>query len=245
MANRLYSVPRRSIRRDAWHASRRCNTTTTICRARWWPMARHATCSLAPSGALLPSLGRSDARRIATSAWRYCKRRYACCAPDARTRADAIAAMDDDELVQVTEHVWRATTVQSINWFVTVESGKVLALDYGYHNCAWHARRLNYSKPYRRRALMHSLQALSERMGIERIDVALISHFHDDHVAACRCCSGCIGTQCWASEAFADLLEHLTRTASPATGRSRYGWTGVCRSISRCSGRNIPSISRR
>jgi hypothetical protein len=38
--------------------------------------------------------------------------------------------------------------------------------------------------------------------------VALISHFHDDHVCGVPVLQRMYGTQCWASEAFADLLEH-------------------------------------
>ena len=124
-----------------------------------------------------------------------------------KDEANAIDAMDDEPLVQVTEHVWMTTGTQSINWFVTSESGKVLAIDFGYDD-----RRAtlgaNYSKPYRRRALMHSLAALNERMGAERIDVALISHFHDDHVCGVPLLQRLFGTACWAAEAFADLLEN-------------------------------------
>lgn len=121
--------------------------------------------------------------------------------------AQMIAAMERDELRQVTEHVWKAATTESINWFVISESGKALVLDYGYH----FARGMltpGYSKPYRRRALLHSFAGLRKRFGIERIDVALISHFHDDHVSGVPLLQRLHGTQCWASEAFADLLEY-------------------------------------
>jgi glyoxylase-like metal-dependent hydrolase (beta-lactamase superfamily II) len=120
--------------------------------------------------------------------------------------ARAMAAMERDSLVRVTDHVWKAMTSQSINWFVISESGKALALDYGYHD----ARGVllpSYSKPYRRRALLHSLEGLRERFGIDRVDVALISHFHDDHVSGVPLLQRLHGTQCWASEAFADLIE--------------------------------------
>ncbi|HZG66837.1 MAG TPA: MBL fold metallo-hydrolase [Herpetosiphonaceae bacterium] len=123
------------------------------------------------------------------------------------SEAGAIAALDRDPLVQVTDHVWMTTTSESINWFVISASGKALVLDYGYDN----ARRMlapAYSKPYRRRALLHSIDGLRQRFGIDRVDVALISHFHDDHVSGVPLLQRLHGTQCWASEAFADLLEH-------------------------------------
>ncbi len=95
--------------------------------------------------------------------------------------ATQIAAADKPALEQVTDHVWCTTHADSINWFVISESGKALVIDYGYA-----ADRgllaAEYSKPYRRRALLHSLDGLQQQLGIDRIDVALISHFHDDHV---------------------------------------------------------------
>lgn len=122
--------------------------------------------------------------------------------PDERA---AISAIDTPVLQRVSEHVWRATQSQSYNWFVVSRSGKVLAIDYGYHN----ARGLlvaEYSKPYRRRALLHSLDALKAETGADKIDVALISHFHDDHVCGVPLLQRLHGTQCWATDAFADLL---------------------------------------
>jgi glyoxylase-like metal-dependent hydrolase (beta-lactamase superfamily II) len=121
--------------------------------------------------------------------------------------AGAIVAMDREPLVQVTEHVWMTTGTQSINWFVVSASGKVLALDYGYDDSRG-TLGAGYSKPYRRRALLHSVEALRERTGAERIDVALISHFHDDHVCGVPLLQRLYGTECWAAESFADLLEH-------------------------------------
>ncbi len=116
--------------------------------------------------------------------------------PDERA---AIASIHTPALQRVSEHVWRATQSQSYNWFVVSRSGKVLAIDYGYHN----ARGLlaaEYSKRYRRRALLHSLDALKAETGADKIDVALISHFHDDHVCG------------------VPLLQRLHGTQSPLTG---------------------------
>jgi glyoxylase-like metal-dependent hydrolase (beta-lactamase superfamily II) len=117
----------------------------------------------------------------------------------------AISNIDKPALSRVTEHVWRTTQTASINYFLVSNSGKVLAIDYGYHE----ARGVlagEYAKPYRRRALLHSLEALKAETGIDRIDVALISHFHDDHVCGVPLLQRVQGTRCWATDAFADLL---------------------------------------
>ena len=116
-----------------------------------------------------------------------------------------IAAAKEPRLAKVTDHVWCTTHAESINWFVISDAGKALVIDYGYDE-----RRgvlaAHYAKPYRRRALLHSLDALHQQFGIDRVDVALISHFHDDHVCGVPLLQRLHGTECWASEAFADLL---------------------------------------
>jgi glyoxylase-like metal-dependent hydrolase (beta-lactamase superfamily II) len=108
-------------------------------------------------------------------------------------------------LIQVTRHVWMTTQSESRNFFIVSESGKALVIDYGYHE----ARGLlapAYSKPYRRRPLLHSLDALKAETGIDRVDVALISHFHDDHVCGVPLLQRLFGTECWATDAFSHLL---------------------------------------
>jgi glyoxylase-like metal-dependent hydrolase (beta-lactamase superfamily II) len=119
--------------------------------------------------------------------------------------ARQIAQAAAPALERVTDHVWCTTHTESINWFLISDAGKVLVIDYGY-DAGRGLLAAQYSKPYRRRALLHSLDALQKQFGIERIDVALISHFHDDHVCGVPLLQRLFGTQCWASDAFADLL---------------------------------------
>jgi glyoxylase-like metal-dependent hydrolase (beta-lactamase superfamily II) len=119
--------------------------------------------------------------------------------------AGQIAAANGPALLRVTDHVWRTTQTESINWFVISDSGKALVIDYGYA-AGRGLLSAQYSKPYRRRALLHSLDALRQQFGIARIDVALISHFHDDHVCGVPLLQRLHGTECWASTAFAALL---------------------------------------
>lgn len=118
---------------------------------------------------------------------------------------DRLDKLGPDPLERVTDHVWKTTHAHSVNWFLVSESGKVLAIDYGYdaHNLADPA----YARPANRRASLHSLEALKERFGSDRIDVVLVSHFHDDHVCGIPLLQRLFGTQCWAAENFADLLE--------------------------------------
>lgn len=119
--------------------------------------------------------------------------------------AERMAASGPDPLERVTDHVWRTTQAQSVSWFLVSESGRVLAIDYGYdaHNLAAPP----YPRPANRRAVLHSLEALKGRFGADRIDAVLVSHFHDDHVCGIPLLQRLHGTECWAAENFAGLLE--------------------------------------
>jgi len=121
------------------------------------------------------------------------------------TEARQIAAAASPALQKVTDHVWCTTHTESINWFVISDSGKVLVIDYGYA-AGRGVLAAEYAKPYRRRALLHSLDALQQHFATDRIDVALISHFHDDHVCGVPLLQRLFDTACWASVDFADLL---------------------------------------
>ena len=110
-------------------------------------------------------------------------------------------------LHRVTDHVWKDSHSVANTWYIISESGKALALDYGY-NSATCSGWQSYARPARRRALLHGLDGLKEMFGIDRIDVVLVSHFHDDHVCGIPVLQRVFGTECWAAENFADLLEH-------------------------------------
>ena len=108
-------------------------------------------------------------------------------------------------LVRVTDHVWLDGHSVANTCYIISESGKALAIDYGYHSftCAnWQS----YPRPARRRALLHGLDGLKRQFGISQIDVVLVSHFHDDHVCGIPVLQRVYGTQCWAAQNFADLL---------------------------------------
>lgn len=128
----------------------------------------------------------------------------------------AFEALDDNPLIKVTDHVWLDARSVANTWYVLSDSGKVLALDYGYHSttCSgWQG----YPKPERRRALLHGLSALKKQFGVEKIDTVLVSHFHDDHVCGIPVLQRLHGTQCWVAENFADLLEQPSAHCFPCT----------------------------
>jgi glyoxylase-like metal-dependent hydrolase (beta-lactamase superfamily II) len=115
--------------------------------------------------------------------------------------------LENDSLVRVTDHVWLDPLSVANTWFVISDSGKAIAIDYGYHRAQCDAG-LGYPKLERRRALLHGLDALKRQFGIDRLDAVLTSHYHDDHVCGIPLLQRLYGTECWAPENFADLLAH-------------------------------------
>ena len=118
---------------------------------------------------------------------------------------ETMEAQGKSELQKVTDHVYWDTESVANTWYLLSDSGKVLALDYGYHSatCYWPG----YPHPEQRRALLHGLDKLKRQFGAEKIDVVLVSHFHDDHVCGIPVLQRVFGTECWAAENFASLLE--------------------------------------
>ena len=124
-------------------------------------------------------------------------------------RPNAYKAMQElelEELEHVTEHVWRDRKSVANTWYLVSDSGKVLAMDYGYH-LSTASSFPGYPKKDRRRALLHGTEALKEKFRAEKIDVVLVSHFHDDHVCGIPVLQRMHGTECWCPENFSDLLE--------------------------------------
>ncbi len=110
-------------------------------------------------------------------------------------------------LERVTDHLWRDTQSVANTWYVISESGKAIAIDYGYHSFT-SANWQSYPRPARRRALLHGMDGLKRQLGIDRIEAVLVSHFHDDHVCGIPVLQRIYGTECWAAENFSDLLEY-------------------------------------
>jgi glyoxylase-like metal-dependent hydrolase (beta-lactamase superfamily II) len=123
-------------------------------------------------------------------------------------------AVHSPQLERVTDHVWLSAHSCSSNWFVISRSGKALAIDYGYNMVG---TILGTPMPTRRRALLHGLEGLKAQFGIDRVDVVLVSHYHDDHVCGIPVLQRLQGTECWAADNFADLLEAPEGSVFPCT----------------------------
>ena len=123
--------------------------------------------------------------------------------------------------MRVTDHVWRSAVSQAVSWYLVSESGRVLAIDYGYN--AMGTAFAGYPSPANRRVLLHDFECLERQFGVDRIDTVLVSHIHDDHVCGIPLLQRLFDTQCWAAENFADLLTHPEAHCFPCN------WPHPCR----------------
>ena len=119
---------------------------------------------------------------------------------------ERVEESDQDPLVKVSDHIYKSRFSVASSWFILSDSGKVLAIDYGYHGLVSFSSWSNH--PRYRRPILHGLDGLKDRFGVDRIDVVLLTHFHDDHVAGIPLLQRLHGTECWAGENFAGLLSN-------------------------------------
>ncbi len=132
-----------------------------------------------------------------------------------------IRGRDDDEsaalavppLERVTDHVWRAASMEAQGTFVVTDTGRALAIDFGYGLGS--SGLSTRPAPHLRRGTLEHAWLLQEHAGAERVDVALVSHYHDDHVASVLLLQRVFGTACWCPDWFSDLLERPSDFAFP------------------------------
>ena len=149
----------------------------------------------------------------------------------------------ESRFVRASESVWVSTNAVAQVTFVRAASGKVLAIDYGYNSLAF-----ALIVPGCRRGSIDLAADFLRETGLPSIDLAIPSHYHDDHVASIPLLQRVYGTRCWASDAFAELLEHPAWSSWPATSpdpiaverrlaeRERVVWEGVGITTSAISG---------
>ena len=114
--------------------------------------------------------------------------------------------------VPLTEHLLHNRTSHAYSYVLISRSGKALLLDYGYD--------ANTGTPLStdrgaRRPWLYTLEALKQRHGVERIDVAIPTHYHDDHVAGFNLLREVEGTEIWVPDNFASVMEDPARHDLP------------------------------
>jgi glyoxylase-like metal-dependent hydrolase (beta-lactamase superfamily II) len=112
----------------------------------------------------------------------------------------------------VTPHLLRNRTCLAHSYALLSESGAALLLDWGYD---MHTGTTSASERAARRPQLASLDALRRDYGVDRIEVVVPTHYHDDHVAGINLLRDVEGTEVWAPENFVAVLEHPSRYDLP------------------------------
>jgi len=105
---------------------------------------------------------------------------------------------------EVTPHVLLNTTSMSNSYALLSGSGEALLIDFGYDLwTGWE----NGGNRHECRPLLSSIEALRRDHGVERIEALVTTHYHDDHVAGANLLRDVEGTEVWAPENVAPILE--------------------------------------
>ena len=111
----------------------------------------------------------------------------------------------------ITPHLLRNRTMCANNYALVSETGAALLIDFGYDLTTMTPS----TEQVGRRTLLWSLEGLRRDHGVDRIEAAVTTHFHDDHVAGLNLLREVEGTQVWSPENVAPVLEDPARYDLP------------------------------
>lgn len=118
----------------------------------------------------------------------------------------------EEPYVALTPHLlWNRTSL-AYGYVLVSKNHKALLLDFGYDFMTGAAAGSDRAS---RRPWLYTLPVLKRLFGVETIDVALPTHYHDDHLAGFNLLREAEGTRVWAAENFADILEQPTHYNLP------------------------------
>ena len=129
-----------------------------------------------------------------------------------RTEPWDLRARLDDPFVRLTEHLLINRTANSCTYVLLSEGGAALFIDYGYDmTTGWPAG----TDRAARRPWLASLPALKRDYGVTRVEVAMPTHYHDDHVAGLNLLRDVEATEIWIPENVAPIMADPMRTDLP------------------------------
>ena len=118
----------------------------------------------------------------------------------------------EEPYVALSPHLLWNRTSEAYGYVLLSKSRKALFIDFGYDFMTGFAAGSDRAS---RRPWLYTLPTLKRSFGVEKIDVVLPTHYHDDHVAGLNLLRDACGTRVWAAETFADVLEHPRRYNLP------------------------------
>jgi glyoxylase-like metal-dependent hydrolase (beta-lactamase superfamily II) len=115
---------------------------------------------------------------------------------------------------KLTEHLLQNRTSNACSYVLLSASGAALIIDYGYDMYTGLPPGADRAS---RRPWLGSLPALRRDFGVTSIEVVLPTHYHDDHVAGMNLLRDVEGTEVWAPEHVAGVLEAPMAQNLPCT----------------------------
>ncbi|SDS93310.1 MBL fold metallo-hydrolase [Microlunatus soli] len=117
-----------------------------------------------------------------------------------------------DPFRRITEHLLVNTSSESRSYVLLSETGNALIIDYGYDQTTWYPLGGERAS---QRPWLESLPALRSRYGVEHVEVAMATHYHDDHCAAFNLLREVEGTAIWLPENVAPIMADPLRYDLP------------------------------
>jgi glyoxylase-like metal-dependent hydrolase (beta-lactamase superfamily II) len=129
-------------------------------------------------------------------------------------REEGWGLLDEPPLRQIADSVWQTSAARAVSTFVLAPSGKAMVIDLGFDSLAAGLPE-DFTRGRQGRASLRSVHEFLALTGLERIDLALVSHYHDDHVCSLPLLQRVFDTEVWCADWFSDLLAHPDRYAFP------------------------------
>jgi glyoxylase-like metal-dependent hydrolase (beta-lactamase superfamily II) len=118
----------------------------------------------------------------------------------------------DRPFIELSPHLLQNRTSSARSYVLLSDSGSATVIDFGYDFSTGLPPAADRSS---RRPLLTSIEALKRTYGIDRVDVAIPTHYHDDHVAGFNLLRDVEGTKIWAAENFSRVLNEPKRYDLP------------------------------
>jgi glyoxylase-like metal-dependent hydrolase (beta-lactamase superfamily II) len=112
----------------------------------------------------------------------------------------------------ITSHLLKHRASMANTYVLLSESQKALLVDFGYDFITGVSAGADRTS---RRPWLYTLPMLKRDFRVEKVDVVVPTHYHDDHVAGLNLLRDVEGAQVWAAETFADILEQPSRYDLP------------------------------
>ncbi|MEX2540985.1 MAG: MBL fold metallo-hydrolase [Trueperaceae bacterium] len=109
-------------------------------------------------------------------------------------------------------HLLCNRTALAFHYVLLSESGAALFIDFGYDFMVGTAAGSDRAS---RRPWLYTLRQLKRQFGVERVEVVMPTHYHDDHVAGINLLRRVEGSEVWAASTFADVLVNPQRYDLP------------------------------